>query len=227
MVNFTWYGQASFGIRRDDGLLVVTDPYDPEKAGFRPFPEKADIVIKSSSNDDFHDNDHLVPKKPGATVIDALVVSLDGGTTASHGIEFRAIEALEHVDHPSGHPDQNAMYRFRVEDIEIGHMGDMGNDFSDEQLAFFEGVDVLLGHAGGFPVITLEELLRVVSTVDPRLLIPMHYRTPRYKLRNLHTISEFLKHFPTNQVDFAGTSSVDVSSDTLPRETRAIVLENF
>ncbi len=227
MVSFTWYGQASFGIRREDGLLIVTDPYDPEKAGFRPFPDGADIVIKSSSNDDFHDNDHLVPKKPGATVIDALVVSLDGGKTESHGIEFRAIEALEHVDHPSGHPDQNAMYRFRVEDIEIGHMGDMGNDFSDAQMAFFEGIDVLLGHAGGFPVISLEELQRVVRTVEPRLLIPMHYCTPCYKLQNMYGISEFLKHFPASQVDFAGSCSVEVSSDSLPGETRAIVLENF
>ncbi|MDE0210061.1 MAG: MBL fold metallo-hydrolase, partial [Boseongicola sp.] len=157
-MKITWYGQASFGIESADSTRIVTDPYDPEKAGFKPFPDAADVVIKSSSNDDFHDNDHLVPKKKGATVIDALPVALEGGQTASHGVTFKAIEAMEHLDHPYHDPDQNAMYRFDLDGIEIGHMGDMGNDFSDEQMAFFDGVEILLSHAGGCPVISLEEL---------------------------------------------------------------------
>ena len=140
-MKITWYGQASFGIETNSGIRIVTDPYDPATSGFKPFPDPADIVIKSSSNDDFHDNDHLVPKKPGAAVIDALVVASTDGSVSSHGIEFKAVEAMEHSLHPSGHPDQNGMYRFRVDGMEIGHMGDMGNDFSDEQMEFFSGVN--------------------------------------------------------------------------------------
>ena len=227
MVEFTWYGQASFGIVPANGLRIVTDPYDPEKAGFRPFPDPADIVIKSSSSDDFHDNDHLVPKNPGATVIDALKVALDGGGTSSHGVRFAAIEAMEHSDHPSGHPDQNAMYRFSVDGLDIGHMGDMGNDFSDAQLEFFDGVNVLLGHAGGFPVITLEELMRVIGHVAPSVIIPMHYRTPEYIPRDMFTIDEFLRIFPEELVDAAGKSTITIDANGLPDTTRALVLEPF
>ena len=224
MAELTWYGQASFGIRSSSGLLIVTDPYDPEKTGFKPFPDPADVVIKSSSNDDFHDNDHLVPKKPGADVIDALEVALDGATVTSHGIEFSSIEAMEHDDHPSGHPDQNAMYRFSIDGFDIGHMGDMGNDFNDDQLAFFEGVDVLLGHAGGFPVISLKELMRVIGHVAPRLVIPMHYRTPEYIPQDMYTIDEFMKFFPTELVDVADGSTASIEADALPETTRALVL---
>ena len=226
-MKITWYGQARFSIECLDGTRIVTDPYDPEKAGFKPFPDAADIVIKSSSSDDFHDNDHLVPKKPGAAVIDALEVALGAGRTIVKGIEFRAMEAMEHLEHPSGHPDQNAMYRFGIEGMEIGHMGDMGNVLSDDQLEFFRGLNVLLGHAGGFPVISLDELERVVSFVRPNLLIPMHYRTPSYKLDNMHDISEFRKHFPKERVDDANACSVELSLDDLPEPTRALILDHL
>ncbi|MCY3674299.1 MAG: MBL fold metallo-hydrolase, partial [Rhodobacteraceae bacterium] len=112
MMKITWYGQACFEIVSSQGTIIYTDPYDPDKAGFKPFSSQADIVIKSSSNDDFHDNDHLVPKKTNAMVIDALEVNLQGGSFESHGITFDTIEAMEHSLHPSGHPDQNAMYKF-------------------------------------------------------------------------------------------------------------------
>ncbi len=224
-MRITWYGQASFGIESKDGIRIVTDPYDPEKAGFKPFPDPADIVIKSSSNDDFHDNDHLVPKKDGAEVVDALVVAKGPGTAETHGIRFSTIEAMEHDDHPSGHPDQNAMYRFTVDGISIGHMGDMGNDFSPDQTAFFKDVDVLLGHAGGFPVISLEELQRIIGETRPRVVIPMHFRTLCFKPCNMHFITEFLKLFPEDEVDFACNCTTELEADSLPEPTRVLVLD--
>ena len=224
-MQITWYGQASFGIESETGIRIVTDPYDPQKAGFKPFPDPADVVIKSSSNDDFHDNDHLVPKKEGAAVIDALPVALEGGKIASHGITFKAIEAMEHSKHPSRDPDQNAMYRFNIDGIEIGHMGDMGNNFSDAQVSFFKGIDVLLSHAGGYPVISLEELNRVSDEVNPKLVIPMHFRTLCYIPCNMHFISEFVKSFGEERVDFACKSTAALSIADLPSETRALVLD--
>ena len=224
-MKITWYGQASFGIESDGGVMIVTDPYDPDKAGFKPFPDAADIVIKSSSNDDFHDNDYLVPKKPGAMVIDALDVALDGGNVSSHGIGFAAIEAMEHALHPSGHPDQNAMYRFEMDGIEIGHMGDAGNDFTEEQIEFFRGVNILLSHAGGFPVISLEELERIVGLVQPNLVIPMHFRTLCYKPREMHFITEFLALFGEEETDFACGCTVRLDRKDLPPPTRSLVLD--
>ncbi len=224
-MKITWYGQASFCIESETGLRIVTDPYDPSTSGFKPFPDTADIVIRSSDNDTFHCNEQLVPKRPGAVVITALDVAQSGGATESHGIAVRAIEAMEHLEHHLHDPDQNGMYRFAVDGIEIGHMGDMGNPFSDEQMAFFEGVDVLLSLAGGFPVITLEELVRIADTVKPKLVIPMHFRTLCYKPQEMFFITEFLSHFPNDKVDFACASTIELTKETLPAETRGLVLD--
>ena len=220
----TWYGHSAFGLEAADGTLIVTDPYDPEKSGFKPFPDAADVVIKSSSNDSYHDNDHLVPKKPGAAVIDALELALEAGQVETHGMTVRAIEAMEHDAHPSGHPDQNGMYRFDVDGIAFGHLGDMGNDLSEAQMAFFEGIDVLFAHAGGYPVVSLEEVNRIVARVQPRLVIPMHFRTLCLRPQMMHFISAFVESFGEARTDFAAASTVELTPDSLPTETRALVM---
>ena len=222
-----WYGQASFLIQDSEGCRIVTDPYDPNKSGYKPFPDPADIIIKSSSSDDFHDNDHLVPKREGAVVVDALDVTRNGGLTTVNGRQIKAVQAMEHLDHPSGHPDQNAMYRFAVDGIEIGHMGDMGNDFSDEQLEFFQDIDILLSHAGGFPVISLQELIRVIDIVAPKLVIPMHFRTLRFKPRNMYFLSEFLKLYSEERVDFVFDCEAVIHKFDLPWDTRVRVLDYY
>lgn len=224
-MKITWYGQASFGIETDGGLRIVTDPYDPATSGFKPFPDPADVIIMSSDNDSFHCNAHLVPKRNGAEVINALAVARGGGTVDSHGVTFLAIEAMEHLQHHEHDPDQNGMYRFAVDGIDFGHMGDVGNAFSDDQLAFFRGVDVLFALAGGHPVVELEELRRIVDATRPRLVIPMHFRTLCYRPRNMFFISEFLKYFPEHEVDFAFSDTAELSRDSLPQGTRALVID--
>ncbi len=223
-VKITWYGHASFGLVSEGGTTIVTDPYDPATSGFKSFPDEADIIVKSSSDDDFHDNDHLVPKKSGTHVVDALEIALAGGSTVSHGIEIQAILAMEHLEHPRGHANQNAMYRFTVDDISVGHMGDMGGDFSPSQLDFFKGVNILLSHAGGFPVISLDELQRVISIVQPNLVIPMHFRTLCYIPQNMHFISGFLGLFSEHDIDYACRPTITITKDKLPQKTRALVL---
>ncbi len=225
-MKITWYGQACFAIESQAAVRIYTDPYDPEKTGFKPFTAPADIVIKSSSTDDFHDNDHLVPKRKDATVIDALELARGRGASTVRGIAFRAIEAMESIDHPSGHPDQNAMYRVTVDDLDIGHMGDMGNPFSTCQIDFFRGVDILLSHAGGFPVIEIAELQRILAELQPPLVIPMHFRTLCYKPRDMHFITEFLQIFEADTVDFACAPSIELTRRGLPDSMRALVLSH-
>ena len=224
-MRITWYGQASFGIETDRGITIVTDPYDPKLAGYRDFPDLADVVIMSSDNDDFHCNGHLVPKRDGAEVINALEVAQRGGSYESHGITFRAIEAMEHLQHNKHDPDQNGMYRFVVDGIEVGHMGDMGNPFNEAQVDFFRGVEVLLALAGGFPTVELDELKRIIDATRPKLVIPMHFRTLRYIPRDILWISKFLGYFPEEEIDFAFSSSATITRESLPESTRVLVMD--
>lgn len=226
-MKLTWYGHASFGIRAKNGTQIVTDPYDPETSGYKAFSEAADVVIMSSDNDSFHCNGHLVPKKPQGIVLNALDIAQQGGEQTSHGITFKAIEAMEHLQHREHDPDQNAMYRFAVDGLEIGHMGDVGNPFSAEQLDFFRDLDIFLVLAGGHPTIDLPILKGIVDEIKPRLIIPMHFRTLRYKPRNTFWISEFLSLFQDDEVDFACSSSISLDKADVPETSRVLILDHL
>ena len=217
-----WYGQAAFSIRSTDGVTVITDPYTPETAGYVPILEPADVVITSSDNDSFHCRADLIQGNPIA--INALAVAQDGGQRTEKGITFRAIESMEALNHRYHDPDANAMYRFEIDGMSIGHMGDVGNALTLEQIDFFRGVDVFLALAGGHPTIELDDLKTVLDAVKPRLIVPMHFRTLRLKPKNQYWIQTFLNYFPDEQVDFAFDSEVTLTKADLPETTRVLVL---
>lgn len=218
-----WYGHASFRLTAQSGVSIITDPYNPETAGYAPFGESADMVIVSSDNDSFHCNSHLVPGEH--LTINALELARSGQPVVKHGIVFRAIEAMEALNHREHNPDQNGMYRMEVDGIHVGHMGDMGNALSAEQLEFFAGVDILLALAGGHPTIELDDLKTALDSIRPRWVVPMHFRTLSYKPRNIFWLEPFLAYFDEAHTDFACAYEVVLEAKDLPAATRVLVLD--
>ena len=222
-MKLTWYGHACLRIETSAGLGIVTDPYDPVTSGYRPVTAPADIVVMSSSLDSFHNNAGLIPGDP--LVIDALELALGDRRRIERGIPFEATPAMEALDHDRHDPDRNALYRFEVDGLHIGHMGDVGNPLNDDQLAFFQGLDILLALAGGFPTIALDDLEVAIDATRPKLVVPIHFRTLRYRPGRSAWIHEFLGYFPAEQVDFACSETVELSREALPPSTRVLVLD--
>jgi L-ascorbate metabolism protein UlaG (beta-lactamase superfamily) len=218
-----WYGHASFRITDESGTAIITDPYTPETAGYSPITEPPDIVITSSDNDSFHCRADLIPGD--FVTINALKVALSGEEIVVKGIPIRAIAAMEALDHPEHDPDQNGMYRFVVDGIHVGHIGDLGNPFSKKQIEFFQGVDVFLVLAGGLPTIKLPDLKTAIEAIRPRLVVPMHFRTLSYKPRNTLWIESFLSFFDDHDVDFACHYEATLTREELPEPTRILVLD--
>ena len=219
-----WYGQAAFLLTPDQGPRVVCDPYTPETLGYAPMRDEADIVLTSSDDDDAHCRHDLVPGEH--TWLNTLDAVRAGGTTTVAGLVVHAIEAMEIEDHPLHEPGANAMYRFELDGMQIGHMGDIGNDLNDKQVAFFDGIDILLTLAGGVFTTRLDEVKRLIDTAKPKLVIPMHFRTLTYKPRNLHWIETFLGYFDEeNEVDFAFGHEVEINKNDLTDHTRVLVMD--
>ncbi|MEY4531016.1 MAG: hypothetical protein RLZZ156_1737 [Deinococcota bacterium] len=222
-MKLTWYGHASFRLTNQAGVSVITDPYNPDLAGYKPFTESSDIVIISSDNDSYHCNEQLVPGSH--LTINALELAQNAKVRLEKNIEFRAIQAMEALNHNEHDPDQNGMYRIQMDGIHIGHMGDIGNALSPAQLEFFSGIDVLLALIGGHPTLALNDLQTVIQQVKPKLVIPMHFRTLTYKPRNTYWITNFLDYFNDDDIDFACSSQVEITPENLPPETRVLVVD--
>ncbi len=218
-----WYGHASFQLLPDDGPTVITDPFTPEGVGYAPIADTADLVVISSDDDDAHCRADLIPGDP--TVVNALQVALNGGITSAEGLTVSAIEAAEWDEHPEHAPGQNGMYRFEMDGIKVAHMGDVGNPLTDRQMAFFEDVDLLLALAGGYLTIELPDLMKLVEKVQPKLIVPMHFRTLTYRPRNTMWIQSFLDYFDDAQVDFACDYQAVINKSDIPDSTRVLVMD--
>lgn len=226
-MKLTWFGQAAFLVESESGQRIICDPYNPELLGFPPITESCDLVVTSSANDDAHCRHDLVP---GEHVwVNAVDVALRGGSHVAGELEVQAIEAMEMLDHPEHDPEQNAMYRFVLDGLRIGHMGDIGNPLSERQIAFLQGVDVLLALAGGEPVVTLDELMRVIDRTAPRLIVPMHYRTVLSRQPGLLPLADILARARLADIDIveSDVSTVSIGRQQLPAQPSILVIPQF
>jgi L-ascorbate metabolism protein UlaG (beta-lactamase superfamily) len=214
-----WLAHASFLIE-GEGLRIITDPYEPNDViNLPPVTESADIVIRSSDDDEAHCFVDTIP--PGFKLVTATEI-VDSGTTVNN-VGFQAIWAEESVKHKKVVRD-NAMYRFRLEGINITHMGDVGNPLSEAQMEALADTDILLALAGGPPTIELDDLHQVIEQLRPKVVIPMHYRIPGPNFHML-PVTAFTNHYPDSMVDWLETSEVEFTRTSLPDDTRIVVLE--
>ncbi|MEL6167862.1 MAG: MBL fold metallo-hydrolase [Pseudomonadota bacterium] len=225
-MDIRWYGHAAFGLKPQNGPSVITDPYRADLVGYTPIPDAADIVVRSSDDDEGHCREDLVPGQHH--LVEALEIAKNGGTKTVAGIEFRAKEAMEYEHHFEHEvPGQNAMYRFELDGIKIAHMGDVGNRLTPDQLAFFEDVDILLALTGSILTIKMPDLMEMIHKTGPKLVIPMHFRTLTYRRQAGAWIEEFLVNFHDAQIDYALGYDATITKADIPEETRVLVMDYY
>lgn len=222
-MKITFYAHASFRLE-GSGLTVVTDPYTPGPggAGFDPINEPADLVIMSSATDRFHSDPSHVPGNP--VVVNALEIPPAGLDVL--GLHIRAFPAMESLTYDYGRsPDENAMYTFTLDGLRVLHMGDIGNPVSAAHLAALRGqVDVMLALTGGHATIALDDLDAAIAAIQPCVVIPMHYYSPRGVL-NILPVTAFTGCYPADTVTWVGGPTLELEAGSLPAERHIYVLE--
>jgi L-ascorbate metabolism protein UlaG (beta-lactamase superfamily) len=218
-MNIKWLSHASFLVE-SDGLRIITDPYAPNDViNLPPITEPADIVIRSSDDDDAHCFVETIP--PSFDLVTATEI-VDTGTTV-RGLKINAIWSQESLVHKEV-PRDNAMYRFTLEGINVTHMGDIGNPLTEAQMAALSGTDILLALTGGPPTIELEDLKQVIETIKPKVVIPMHYRIPGPRFFML-PVTDFTSYYPDTMIEWLDSTEVELTKADLPEETRILVLK--
>lgn len=213
-----WFAHASV-LFEGSGVRIITDPYTPAVLGFVPITDPADIVIRSSADDDGHNHAEMITGSP--IVVTATELEPEGETV--RGIHITPIHSQESLIHKEK-PRDNAMYLFELDGIRIAHLGDIGNRITDDQLALLAGTDVLIAPAGGPPTIDLSDLADAVRTINPRIMIPVHFDLPNTLVKML-PVTEFANQFPSAQVVWESVPEVEITKANLPQETRIMILQ--
>jgi L-ascorbate metabolism protein UlaG (beta-lactamase superfamily) len=194
------------------------DPYTPELAGLEPVTEAADVVLTSSALDEAHANAAMIS---GARHVLNALDAVGQPIPLADGIVVEAVAAMEGIDRPDD-PKANALYRFELDGLAICHMGDVGNPLTEAQLALLRGrVDVLFALAGAKRTIALDDLDAAIDAIGPRIVIPMHYRTPSL-LYAVGPVEDFLAHRAGDPVVRHDGSTFEIDSAALPERAPTI-----
>lgn len=176
----TWHGQSCFKIQTKNATLVM-DPYD-QKLGLKLPRFQADIVTVSHDHYD-HNNVEGVGGEP-------FIIS-NPGEYEVKGISIRGITSW-HDANEGAERGANTIYVIEVEDIRIAHLGDLGTQLSEIQLEQLDNIDVLMVPVGGTYTLDAAGAAKVVNDIEPRIIIPMHYKLPGLK-ESLAGVEAFCK----------------------------------
>jgi L-ascorbate metabolism protein UlaG (beta-lactamase superfamily) len=216
-MRITWYGHAAFLIETR-GIRIILDPYrSPDCGGYQPVAEPADLVIVSHENDRYHS--HLGQIVPPFETVRALELSPAG--TDFRGVEIRAIRVYETPDRLAG--DEVAIVQLRSEGLHLVFLGDLGHALTDPELAPLRGADIVLVPAGGPPTIDYPEIPPLLAAIGPRVVIPMHFKTPKIDL-NIQPVERFLEALPGVPVGRPGTSSIEIHRAMRPEKMTIVRL---
>lgn len=198
-VKITYLGHACFLLEYDNWRIVL-DPYDAGSVpGLPDVNEEAEAVYCSHTH-----YDH-------------------GNVSAVKLCEGKSEQPYTLEEFVTPHDDQNGSKRgmstvriFNFGGQRVAHMGDIGRALLPEELEKLKGIDCILIPVGGFYTIDSPTAAEMVAQVQPRVTIPMHYRTDTTGFDVISHIDDFTKLF--NNVNYGGDTFVltkDVPAQTL------------
>lgn len=189
----------------------MADPCPPS-SGYNIGKPSADIVTISHR----HQN-HCYTK-----AVAGSPVQIDSpGEFEVHGVFITGIPTY-HDGRKGAVRGDNVAYVMEMEGIRVCHLGDLGHTPTPDQVEEMSGVDILLVPVGGHSTIDGATAAEVVSLLEPRLVIPMHYRTEAMR-DQLDPLDRFLKEMGTKAVE--PQAKLSVSRTSLPHETQVLVLD--
>ena len=206
-----WLGQSAFRLKTKTATIII-DPFSPE-IGLPWTKQPADILLMSHEHPDHHHQDGVeagfTAEGPGEYEVKEVTIA---GTRLYHdavkGAERGPITAFSLV----------------AENMTICHLSDLGHELQAEQVEALTGADVLMIPVGGVYTIDGAAAAKVISQLEPRIVIPMHYKIPGLSEQlPLESLDVFMKALGKEQGE--SLTSLRITKDTLPDEMRVVVLE--
>jgi L-ascorbate metabolism protein UlaG (beta-lactamase superfamily) len=198
-VDITWLGHSCFRIK-SSAAVIITDPL-PSGLGYEPGKQAADIVTISHQHPshsclDMVSGQPKIIKSPGEYEISDILII---GITTYHD----AVKGQSR--------GKNTVYLMDIDGVTLCHAGDLGHVPNDEQLEEMGNIDVLMLPVGGASTINASMAAEVVRKVEPKIVIPMHYKTEK-ATRELDDAGPFLKELGRGEAEERQKASVTKSN---------------
>lgn len=210
----TWLGQSCFKIQtksqKDLGeATIVTDPYG--NIGFKMPRFGADIVTISHNhlghnNSEAINGNPFIIKQAGEYEVKNIFIY---GFTSFHD----KVQGAER--------GKNIIYKIQTEGMTVAHLGDVGHLLDNGLAEKLEGTDILMIPVGGVFTIDAKQAAEIVNQIEPRIIIPMHYKLPGINVK-LDPLDNFLKEMGAAKKEMV--EKLKISKKELPQEKSQIII---
>lgn len=210
-----WLGHSSFKLEESTGTTIVTDPY--KNIGFNMPLVTADAVTISHKHSD-HSNISAIAGKPE--------IFSKAGIYDFKGVRITAI-SVYHDEEKGKKRGENIIFKYRMDGIEICHLGDIGHQITPELIELLVPVNVLLIPVGGNFTINAEDAKEYVDALMPDIVIPMHYKIKNISL-DIDKPELFLRQFDDADIQVCEDNIIEIDREDLDEvSTKVIVFKNL
>jgi L-ascorbate metabolism protein UlaG (beta-lactamase superfamily) len=209
-MEITWIGHSCFRLRGKDAT-VITDPC-ARSSGYTLARAAAELVTVSNE----HPN-HAASQDVGG---DPMVVS-GPGEYEVHGVIVTGVRTS--VSRRTDGQPHNTAYIIMVDDVAVCHLGDVVKLPTVEQIEILKEADVLLVPVGGHCTIGAAEAVEVISQIEPKLVVPMHYAT-EVSTAELDGVDRFLREMGLAAPE--PQPRLTVTRGSLPAEPTVVLLQH-
>lgn len=213
-MNVIWHGFSCFKIQEQGQgkeVTVVTDPFSPEDGKKLSRALTADVVTVSHDHER-HNNVMAVGGEPfvidGPGEFEVKDVFVTGVPTYHDMVDGKE-------------KGTSTMYYITVGDVHIVHLGDLKHPLEEKHMEEFHNIDILFVPVGGGDVLNAKQAAEVVSQLEPRIIIPMHYKTGGFGAK-FDGVEPFLKAMGMTKPEVL--PKLKLSSKELPQEETKIIL---
>jgi L-ascorbate metabolism protein UlaG (beta-lactamase superfamily) len=210
-MEITYIGHSSFKLKGKDISLVI-DPYDP-KVGYKFPKQECDVLLTTHNHFDHHYIDgvsgyRLLIEGPGEYELSDVFIN---------GLQ------VFHDDKEGAERGRGTIYLIEMDNFTLLHLGDLGHELSKETLEKLPDIDVLFIPVGGKYTINAAVAAKVISSLEPSIVIPMHYKTDDLTgVEGLDTVDKFLEEMGATAKK---EEKLKISNRSdIPEETTIVVL---
>jgi L-ascorbate metabolism protein UlaG (beta-lactamase superfamily) len=210
MAEIKWFGHGCFRLRAREATILM-DPVG-RSTGYALPKQKADIVTIS----------HPHPGHNALGQVQDGYFLIDG--PGEYEVSDVFITGIRTFHDASGGKERgyNTVYLLELEDLRICHLGDLGHPLTESQVEGLDDVDVLLVPVGGGNALDAQGANEVIGQIEPRIVIPMHYRTASGD-PGLNDLANFCKALGLE--DPVPQDKVSIRKGDLPETVKVVILE--
>lgn len=193
-----WHGQGAFKFV-DKEVVVAIDPHD--KTGLKMPKFQASVLLVTDNKDEYINAEGLRG--------DSFVIDGPGEYEVKNVFVYG-------IPADKKNNEKITIYLIEMEGIKIGHLGTINQDtLTDKQMEILEGVDVLLVPVGGGDTLNATKAVKIISQIQPRIVIPMYYKVPGLSVK-LDALEPFLKEYGVAKQEVS--DKLKISKKDLPQE---------